>query len=50
MLSSELVGTDVMVLSVMKPQQGATVLKLENVDDKTHVVVLVETKQDQTSK
>jgi len=28
-LSSELVGTDVMVLSVMKPQPGASVLKLE---------------------
>lgn len=44
-LSSELVGTDVMVLSVMKPQQGATVLKLETWM-KTHVVVLVETKPD----
>ena len=49
-LSSELVGTDVMVLSVMKPQQGAHRFEAGNMDDKTHVVVLVETKQDQTSK
>lgn len=32
-LSSELVGTDVMVLSVMKPQPGATVFAAGNMDE-----------------
>lgn len=32
-LSSELVGTDVMVLSVMKPQPGATVFEAGNMDE-----------------